>query len=1066
MAASSSGKDLYIRLSVKDAEAAKAALRAFGKEGEAAFKRIEQGAPKASKGMLALDAGSRSLQASMGGFAGRLGVAGDAMMAFGPAGLAAAAGIGILTVGLTRSLRVAADVAEQMSKFKVVFGDNAAGAEAWATSFGRGVNRSRYELMNFMATFQDTFVPLGYARFEAAKLSEQLTRLAVDMASFNNKSEPETVAALTSAIVGNHEAVRQFGIVITEATLKQELHNLGLADSIQKATESQKVQARLSLIMKGTADAQGDAARTADSYVNKVRGLDAAVTDLQVSMGNLLLGPATGVVTFFTDIARTADWAVTSISNMGGAIDQKSTAVITERISEINTEIADLFGKIDALSEKPWLSPWPDHQISGWEKKIKSLAADADLLKSALHDNIATPPPKPAPEKSPVTPTVSADDRTRALKALADLEDRSAKSSLTTMQWLGREKAAELAKYAKLEKDGVLRSEETLKAKFSIEQYYAAQVAKENERLAKENEQARTRALDHVEKYSDRRLTSEKKTVDLIARERTRELKLIDDQLKDRALKEEEAARARADVNAYWDKQAREKTFGGAAQKEIEDYFDTLANAGQRAGQFVVGAFGSMEDALAGFYRTGKIDAHSFFDSLKSGLAKLAAQDTISAIGGLFGIGGGSGGSVIGSVVGAAASGVKSFFSGLFAEGGQVRGPGTGTSDSIVARVSDGEYIVNAAATSKYLPLLEAINSGGIAGFARGGQVGANDNLPRFAFGGAAERAGQRASKEGMGDGGRFISNYSTSGKYIGVDLVDRLILGPDVHTPGFYIDNYGTNENKLMRVSNAQGVVVDAYGGSLIDRITSFFGGNTDTGFLGSRGAGAMISMVGALIGGIPGMVASAAANFARAQATGGLALGTGVGGWLESVSRTGLNASSIFAGLGSPVAGNTGTGTAFARGSREGMDHVAKLAANDTAARLSIDAGSYLSGELDSLRGRLSRDYQPVRDAGARVIRALKNGGGVGADETVIVGDGGEPELFTPGRPGTVTPLSQAGSAIGGADLSALTERLDTLNQTLDRLARAQAATNANLEAFAHATTQVLRTRRTAVG
>ncbi|MET3925983.1 tape measure protein [Devosia sp. 2618] len=69
------------------------------------------------------------------------------------------------------------------------------------------------------------------------------------------------------------------------------------------------------------------------------------------------------------------------------------------------------------------------------------------------------------------------------------------------------------------------------------------------------------------------------------------------------------------------------------------------------------------------------------------------------------------------------------------ATGGLIRGPGTGTSDSIPARLSDGEFVVNAAATSRNMDLLRAINSGTVAAFASGGLVGggpavraANDN--------------------------------------------------------------------------------------------------------------------------------------------------------------------------------------------------------------------------------------------------------------------------------------------------------------------------------------------------
>lgn len=56
------------------------------------------------------------------------------------------------------------------------------------------------------------------------------------------------------------------------------------------------------------------------------------------------------------------------------------------------------------------------------------------------------------------------------------------------------------------------------------------------------------------------------------------------------------------------------------------------------------------------------------------------------------------------------------------ANGGRISGPGSGTSDSIVANVSNGEFIVNAAATKRHLPLLAAINAGS---FASGGRVNA-----------------------------------------------------------------------------------------------------------------------------------------------------------------------------------------------------------------------------------------------------------------------------------------------------------------------------------------------------
>lgn len=76
------------------------------------------------------------------------------------------------------------------------------------------------------------------------------------------------------------------------------------------------------------------------------------------------------------------------------------------------------------------------------------------------------------------------------------------------------------------------------------------------------------------------------------------------------------------------------------------------------------------------------------------------------------------------------------------ASGGFISGPGTGTSDSILARLSNGEYVIKARSVAKYgLAFLDAINRGtasfargGLAKFAQGGQV------QRFATGGKVKQ--------------------------------------------------------------------------------------------------------------------------------------------------------------------------------------------------------------------------------------------------------------------------------------------------------------------------------------
>ena len=197
----------------------------------------------------------------------------------------------------------ASHVEEAQAKSSVVFGAFTDDVRKSLTDFGKEVGRSEFALEEMAASVQDTFVPMGFARGEAADLSVSLTKLATDVASFNNASDTETMKAFQSALVGNHETVRQFGIVITEAELKAELFEMGITKSMKQVTAAEKVQARYNLIMKGTTDAHGDAARTAESYANRVKAMEASTDRLRKALGDKLMPLFTSLVIKATEVA-------------------------------------------------------------------------------------------------------------------------------------------------------------------------------------------------------------------------------------------------------------------------------------------------------------------------------------------------------------------------------------------------------------------------------------------------------------------------------------------------------------------------------------------------------------------------------------------------------------------------------------------------------------------------------------------------------------------------------------------------------------------------------------------
>jgi hypothetical protein len=221
----------------------------------------------------------------------------QAGIAIGAVGAAVTAALGLM-------VQKAAMAGESVSKFHAVFKEESQQTLKWVDEFSKQVGRSRYDVIEWASSFQDTFVPLGFVRKEAAGLSKDLVKLGVDLGSFYNIAEPEVIQSLQSALVGNHEAVRKYGIILTESTLKQELMNMGIRKNTDDASAQEKVLARLRIIQKSTGDAQGDAARTADQAVNSFRALTGEIDKMVVSLGEHLIPITTQYIHVLTNSMR------------------------------------------------------------------------------------------------------------------------------------------------------------------------------------------------------------------------------------------------------------------------------------------------------------------------------------------------------------------------------------------------------------------------------------------------------------------------------------------------------------------------------------------------------------------------------------------------------------------------------------------------------------------------------------------------------------------------------------------------------------------------------------------
>lgn len=174
------------------------------------------------------------------------------------------------------------------------------------------------------------------------------------------------------------------------------------------------------------------------------------------------------------------------------------------------------------------------------------------------------------------------------------------------------------------------------------------------------------------------------------------------------------AAQAYADQTTQLETQiAKETATRASYTDQMHLAITQLGGDGQTNAQLVATAFTSSwqiaSNALDTFITTGRGSFAQFTASILADLAKIALHAAEMQIFQSIGMSAFSTGGPVGH----------------FADGGSIVGAGTGTSDSIPAMLSNGEYVIRASQAKKYHSLLESINSGHMSHFASGGAVGA-----------------------------------------------------------------------------------------------------------------------------------------------------------------------------------------------------------------------------------------------------------------------------------------------------------------------------------------------------
>ena len=243
------------------------------------------------------------------------------------AGTAIAGATAAVAAFAYKSIQKASDFNEAISKNTVVFGAISKEIENFADTANRALGLSEIAALKAAGTFATFGKSAGLAGKDLSDFSTSLVTMAADLASFNNTSVDEAINALGSALRGEAEPLRKYGVLLDDATLKAAATELGIYSGNAALTAQQKVLAAQKVIFDQTADAQGDFTRTSTGLAAQQKILGATLENIQTNLGQAFLPIFLKAVQFFNEKVTPAFERVAEVIGEKGIVKGLQQAI-------------------------------------------------------------------------------------------------------------------------------------------------------------------------------------------------------------------------------------------------------------------------------------------------------------------------------------------------------------------------------------------------------------------------------------------------------------------------------------------------------------------------------------------------------------------------------------------------------------------------------------------------------------------------------------------------------------------------------------------------------------------
>lgn len=195
---------------------------------------------------------------------------------------------------------IASEVEEMENKFNVVFDSLSDQVDQWAQDYADAIGRNKNTIKGYLADQQNLLVGFGMTREAGAELSQQMTTLALDLASFANMDEDTAVNAMTKAVMGQSEAAKTLGAVLNDDTRAQAMLTLGLSGTYESLDQLTKMQVNYQAILSQSPDAIGDCERSLGSYESTTRQFQAKLLEVKQLIGQFFMPTFQKVLSYGT----------------------------------------------------------------------------------------------------------------------------------------------------------------------------------------------------------------------------------------------------------------------------------------------------------------------------------------------------------------------------------------------------------------------------------------------------------------------------------------------------------------------------------------------------------------------------------------------------------------------------------------------------------------------------------------------------------------------------------------------------------------------------------------------